>query len=128
QSNFAIRFPLRSPHFTITNARLRCIRCIQPRSLHMSSSQTGIISTMQEHRLFPPSPEFSKKTWIQSKAQYDQLYRESIDQPDKFWGRIADELHWFKKWDKVLDWQLPYAKWFTGAKTNLSHNCLDAQV
>jgi len=69
----------------------------------MSSTQAGILSTMQEHRLFSPSAEFSKKAWIQSREQYDQLYRESIDRPEKFWGRIAEELHWFKKWDKVLD-------------------------
>src|ERR1044071_9714207 len=94
----------------------------------MSTPQSGIVSTMQEHRIFPPSSEFSKKAWIQSKEQYEQLYRESIDHPDQFWGKIAEELHWFKKWDKVLDWQNPYAKWFIGAKTNLSHNCLDAQI
>jgi acetyl-CoA synthetase len=56
------------------------------------------------------------------------MYRESIDQPEKFWDRIASELHWFKKWERVLEWKPPYAKWFVGAKTNISYNCLDAQI
>ncbi len=94
----------------------------------MSDASTGISSTMQENRLFPPIPAFSEKAWIKSRAEYDKLYRESIDSPDTFWARIAEELHWFKKWDKVLDWQNPFAKWFVGGKTNLSYNCLDRQI
>jgi fibronectin-binding autotransporter adhesin len=53
-------------------------------------------------------------------AEYEQMYRESIDNPEKFWAKIAGELHWFTKWDKVLDWKPPYAKWFVGAKTNVA--------
>ncbi len=48
--------------------------------------------------------------------------------PEKFWGRIAEELHWFKKWDKVLEWNNPWAKWFVGGQINLSYNCLDRHV
>ncbi|MDP9172946.1 MAG: acetate--CoA ligase [Planctomycetota bacterium] len=91
-------------------------------------SDTGIESTMQEHRLFPPSPEFSSRAWIKTREEYDELYRKSIDHPEEFWGDAADELHWFKKWDRVLDWKLPYAKWFVGGKINVSYNCLDHQV
>ena len=94
----------------------------------MSTPSTGIESTLQETRLFPAPPEFSRNAWIKSRAEYDRLYRESIDQPDQFWSRIAGELHWFKTWDRILDWNLPYARWFVGAKTNLSYNCLDHQV
>jgi len=94
----------------------------------MSDQSTGIESSMQEHRLFPPSPEFSKNAWIKSRAEYDKLYRESIDSPETFWGRIAEELTWSKKWDKVLDWQTPFAKWFVGGKLNASYNCLDKQI
>lgn len=60
--------------------------------------------------------------------EYEKLYRESIDHPEQFFGRIAEELHWFKKWDKVLDWQVPNAKWFVGGKTNVAYNCLDRQI
>jgi acetyl-CoA synthetase len=92
------------------------------------SPATGIESSLQETRLFPPPPEFSRRAHIKSREEYDKLYRESIDQPEQFWGRMAENIHWFKKWDKVLDWQHPYAKWFVGGKTNASYVCLDAQI
>jgi acetyl-CoA synthetase len=94
----------------------------------MSTAQSGIESAMKENRVFPPAREFSDQAWIRSRAEYDRLYRESIDRPDEFWGRIAGELHWFQKWDRVLQWELPYAKWFVGGKTNMAYNCLDRQV
>jgi acetyl-CoA synthetase len=94
----------------------------------MAETQTAIDSTMQEHRLFPPPAGFVQKAHIKSKEEYQRLYRESIDQPDQFWSRIAGELHWFKKWDRVLDWKVPNAKWFVGGKTNISYNCLDRQI
>src|SRR5688572_14088174 len=93
---------------------------------HTSSS--AIESTLQEHRLFPPPAEFAARARINSREQYDQMYRESIDQPERFWGRMAEELHWFKKWDRVLEWNAPYAKWFVGGKTNIAYNCLDRQI
>jgi acetyl-CoA synthetase len=51
-----------------------------------------------------------------------------VEEPEKFWGRAAEELHWFKKWDKVLEWKSPWAKWFVGGQINLSYNCLDRHV
>src|SRR5206468_3284900 len=65
---------------------------------------------------------------LNSREQYEKMYRESIDNPEQFWGKAAEELHWFKKWDKVLDWNVPDAKWFVGGKTNMSYNCLDRQI
>ncbi len=53
------------------------------------------------------------------------MYKESIEDPEKFWATAARELDWFKPWDKVLDWNLPSAKWFVGGKLNLSFNCVD---
>jgi acetyl-CoA synthetase len=91
-------------------------------------SSGGIESSLQEHRVFPPPPAFAAKALISSKADYETLYRESVDTPDTFFGRMAGELHWFRKWDKVLDWQPPYARWFVGGKLNVSYNCLDHQV
>jgi acetyl-CoA synthetase len=91
-------------------------------------SVSGIESTMQENRLFPPPASFSQKARIKSKEEYQKLYRESIDQPEQFWGRMAEELHWFKKWDKVLEWNCPTAKWFVGGRTNVAYNCLDRQI
>ena len=60
--------------------------------------------------------------------EYRELYEKSIRQPEEFWGKIAEQYHWFKKWDKVREWQLPDVKWFVGGKTNLSYNCLDLQI
>jgi acetyl-CoA synthetase len=89
---------------------------------------TNIDSILQEQRSFPPPAEFSKHAHIKSLAEYEKVYKESIDDPEKFWGRIAGELHWFKKWDKVLEWNCPWAKWFVGGQINLSYNCLDRHV
>jgi len=87
-----------------------------------------IDSTLRENRVFPPSPEFSEKAHIKSLEQYETLYKQSIDDPESFWAGVARELHWFKPWDKVLEWDLPCAKWFVGGKMNLSYNCLDRHV
>ncbi len=92
--------------------------------VHPVGSQ-DIDSTLRENRLFPPTPEFSAKAHIRSLEQYEALYRESIEDPEKFWATVAGELVWFKTWDKVLDWNLPTAKWFVGGKINLSYNCVD---
>ncbi|MGP8140265.1 MAG: acetate--CoA ligase [Terriglobales bacterium] len=88
-------------------------------------TQVNIDSTLDEQRSFAPSAEFSQKAQIKSLAEYEALYKESVEQPEKFWGRAAEELHWFKKWDKVLEWNPPWAKWFAGGEINLSYNCLD---
>src|ERR1035437_10130143 len=84
-----------------------------------------IDSTLRENRVFPPPPEFSAKAHIQSLEQYEALYKQSIDDPESFWADVAKDLHWFNSWDKVLEWNLPWAKWFVGGKLNLSYNCVD---
>jgi acetyl-CoA synthetase len=91
----------------------------------------SIESVLNETRIFnPPAPgEVGASKWlIGSLDQYKRMYQESIDDPDGFWSRIANELHWFKKWDSVLEWNAPDAKWFDGAKTNVCYNCVDRQV
>src|ERR1035441_5628815 len=70
-----------------------------------------IDSTLRENRVFPPPPEFSAKAHIQSLEQYEALYKQSIDDPEAFWAGVAKDLHWFKPWDKVLEWNLPSAQW-----------------
>ncbi|MGB7603674.1 MAG: acetate--CoA ligase, partial [Candidatus Sulfotelmatobacter sp.] len=87
-----------------------------------------IDSTLRENRVFPPPAEFSAKAHIKSLEEYEALYKQSIEDPEKFWAGVAQELHWFKPWDKVLEWDLPWAKWFVGGKMNLSYNCLDRHV
>jgi acetyl-CoA synthetase len=90
-----------------------------------------IESVLQETRLFPPPPDLAHRLGrlhIASMDQYQALHRRSIDDPEGFWGEIAREFHWFRPWDRVLDWKLPDAKWFVGGKTNLCHNCIDRHV
>ncbi len=94
----------------------------------VTATQVNIDSTLDEQRSFAPSAEFSQKAQIKSLAEYEALYKESVEQPEKFWARAAEELHWFKKWDKVLEWNAPWAKWFVGGQINLSYNCLDRHV
>ncbi|MBI5100397.1 MAG: acetate--CoA ligase [Nitrospirae bacterium] len=86
---------------------------------------------MDEKRTFPPSKEFSAKAHIKSLAEYEALYKRSVEDPEGFWGEMAEKnLTWFKKWDKVLDYDFnkPYIKWFTGGKLNVSYNCLDRHI
>lgn len=59
---------------------------------------------------------------------YEKLYKESIADPELFWGNIAKELNWYKPWDKVLDWKFPYARWFIGGQTNIISNALDRHL
>ncbi len=88
----------------------------------------NIESHLVENRLFKPSKEFAKKARIQSMAQYRAMWEESVKRPEKFWAREAADLTWNKKWTKVLDWKLPFAKWFLGGKLNVAENCLDRHL
>jgi acetyl-CoA synthetase len=90
-----------------------------------TSPQRDIDSTLREHRVFPPPAEFSAQAHIKSLEEYEALYKKSIEAPETFWAGAAQELHWFKPWDKVLDWELPRARWFVGGEMNLSYNCVD---
>ncbi|WP_279164585.1 acetate--CoA ligase [Thermus scotoductus] len=87
-----------------------------------------IEGVLKEERVFYPSEAFRKQAHIQSEEEYERLYRQSLEDPEGFWGRVASELHWFEPWQKVLEGDLPHAKWFVGGKTNLSYNALDRHV
>ena len=92
------------------------------------SSHADIDSVLTEQRVFQPSEDFQSKAHIKSKAEYDRLYQEAAAHPAEFWAKIAHELHWFKPWERVLEWNLPFAQWFIGGELNLSYNCLDRHV
>ena len=77
-----------------------------------------------EEKYFPPEA-ILKRVWIKD---YDKTYEESIRDIETFWAKVAEELYWFKKWDRVLEWEFPHAKWFISAKTNVTYNCLDRHV
>src|SRR5262249_10366883 len=101
-------------------------------SARMPDAQTtahvNIDSILNEKRVFPPPPEFSERAHIKSLQDYEAVYEEAKADPEKFWARAAQDLHWFKPWDKVLEWDAPWAKWFVGGEINLSYNCLDRHV
>jgi acetyl-CoA synthetase len=67
---------------------------------------------------------------IKSAEEYQQQYKESIEQPEKFWANIAENFLWKKKWDKVLEWNFtePKIEWFKGAKLNITENCIDRHL
>jgi acetyl-CoA synthetase len=94
-----------------------------------ATASVNISSLQTEKRVFPPPPEFSKRAHIKSMAEYRKLYKESIEQPEKYWAKQAkEELVWFSPWKKVLQWKAPDAKWFSGGKLNVSYNCLDRHL
>jgi acetyl-CoA synthetase len=91
----------------------------------MSEESLNLESSLRENRVIPPPAEFSAKAHIKSLEQYEAMYRQSVDEPETFWAKAAEELEWFSPWQKVLDGEGPHAKWFVGGKLNLSHNCVD---
>jgi acetyl-CoA synthetase len=91
-------------------------------------AETNIESSLKEQRVFPPSADFSSRAHIKSAADYEGIRKRAADSPEEYWAEVASELHWFEKWNKVLEWDLPFAKWFVGGKTNMSYNCLDRHL
>jgi acetyl-CoA synthetase len=85
---------------------------------------------MHEKRVFYPPEELSKKAYIKSLDEYKEIYRRSLDDPEGFWGEAAQQLDWYKKWDKVLveDFKEAKHEWFVGGKLNVSYNCLDRNL
>jgi acetyl-CoA synthetase len=94
-----------------------------------AAAAPGITSLSHEHRLFEPAEEFAGRARLKSFEAYRTLYRESVDAPETFWAKQAEaELVWFRRWDKVLEWKMPFAQWFVGGRINVSVNCLDRHL
>lgn len=72
----------------------------------------------------------STMSHLKSIDEYHSLYKQSVEQPEKFWDGIASEFTWRKKWDKTLEWDFnkPEVKWFIGGKLNITENCLDRHL
>jgi acetyl-CoA synthetase len=95
------------------------------------SEEKSIKVLSSEERTFPPSKETSARAHIGSIEEYEKMYKRSVEDPEGFWGEIAEKnISWFKKWDKVLEYDFlkPEIKWFVGGKLNASYNCLDRHL
>jgi acetyl-CoA synthetase len=90
----------------------------------------SLSSVMHEKRVFYPPEELSREAYIKSLDEYKELYQRSLGDPEGFWGEAAQQLDWYKKWDKVLaeDFAEGKHEWFVGGKLNVSYNCLDRNV
>jgi acetyl-CoA synthetase len=87
-------------------------------------------SVMEETRIFEPPIALSREAHVRSLAEYEEIYKRSIEDPEGFWAEKAEQLEWFKKWEHVLeaDFTKAATRWFTGGKLNASFNCLDRHL
>jgi hypothetical protein len=76
-----------------------------------------------EEKPIPPPAEFSKRAHVKSLEEYGKMYESAQNDPEGFWGQQAKMLDWFTPPTRVLEWDLPHAKWFVGGKLNVSSNC-----
>ncbi|MDJ0838622.1 MAG: acetate--CoA ligase [Acidobacteriota bacterium] len=83
-----------------------------------------------ETHIYPVLDHIRNRAQIQSRAAYDEMYRESVEDPEGFWGKQAARLDWFHPWSRVMDGDFSDAavSWFSGGKLNASHNCLDRHL
>jgi acetyl-CoA synthetase len=78
-----------------------------------------------EKKTYIPDPQYEENSAL---GDYKAAYESFVADPEKFWDEKARELQWMHSWDKVREWNHPYARWFTGAKLNITENCLDRHV
>ena len=81
-----------------------------------------------DEKAVPPPADFSKHAHIKSLEEYRAMYARAAENPEAFWAEQAKLLHWFEQPTNTLEWNPPHAKWFTGGKLNVSHNCLDRHL
>src|SRR5712672_524661 len=86
-----------------------------------SPHEKSLDALLDERRTFPPSEEFKKRANWNDPAIYDRAAKD----PEGFWSEEAKHLDWFAPWQRVLEWNSPWAKWFVGAKLNVTYNCVD---
>ncbi|MFZ4793012.1 MAG: acetate--CoA ligase [Blastocatellia bacterium] len=97
-------------------------------SINEDPSSLTIRSVLTETRIFPPPAEFQAQARVRGMEEFERLYAEAEADPEGWWASQAERLHWFRKWDRVLEWNLPFAKWFVGGTTNVAYNCLDRHL
>jgi len=78
---------------------------------------------------YPPPQDFAARANVPSMEAYNALYEQAKENPEQFWGELAErELFWFEKWKHTFEWNPPFVKWFAGGKTNVSYNCIDRHL
>ncbi|MFN2581216.1 MAG: AMP-binding protein, partial [Candidatus Dormibacteria bacterium] len=91
----------------------------------MSVEVKTIDTLLEERRTFPPTDDFRQRARLTD----DSLYREAEADVEAFWAKQAERyITWYRGWDSVLEWNLPFAKWFVGGRLNVAYNCLDRHV
>src|SRR3989442_16031979 len=80
-----------------------------------------LAALLDEKRVFRPSEEFRRQANISDPAIYEKA-RPALED---FWAEQAQSLDWIRRWDRGLEWNVPWAKWFVGAKLNVTYNCVD---
>ena len=78
-----------------------------------------------ENKCYSPDPSYKEQSWI---GDYAKAYQNFLEDPDAFWDSVAKEIDWFSPYERVKEWNFPYARWFLNGKTNITHNCLDRHV
>ena len=93
-------------------------------------TKKGPVASLGEKKFFEPADGVKMKAYIKKMEEYWELYQKSINDPARFWEELAEQLDWYKKWDKVLefDFNQPQIQWFKGGKLNASYNCLDRHL
>ena len=91
----------------------------------MSESHRREIDVLlREERRFPPPEPFQSQALVSDDAPYSK----AAEDREAYWAKWAEQLHWFRKWDRILEWEPPFAKWFVGGKLNVAYNCLDRHL
>src|SRR5689334_20415214 len=90
----------------------------------LNNAADSIDDLLHENRQFPPSREFVAQANVSDPAIYETAARDR----EAYWEKWAEELSWDTRWNKVLEWKAPYAKWFVGGCLNASFNCLDRHL
>jgi acetyl-CoA synthetase len=90
----------------------------------MAQSENTLDTLLQEDRTFSPAPSFAR----QANVSDPEVYARAEADPEGYWSLWAEELHWFRRWDRVLEWEPPYARWFVGGRLNAAYNCLDRHL
>ncbi|HWC32080.1 MAG TPA: AMP-binding protein, partial [Actinomycetota bacterium] len=84
----------------------------------------SIEALLEERRVIEPPESFHADALVRD----DSIYREAADDLEGFWAREGERIDWFEKWDRLLEWDPPWQKWFVGGKLNVAHNCVDRHV